>query len=147
MAESVGIPSTQGALLVGYFAVAQTVGKIFFGKLGDSSRVSRLTLTQISLLVMAVAACLCPLAQSHTALLTYSLVSGLFDGCLSVMIGLVTHDIVGRQMMAKAVGTMYGIVAIPMTVGPPMAGRYKLYFIFVGSYFLSCHVTMLICVA
>lgn len=50
--------------------------------------------------------------------------SGLFDGCLSVMVGLVTHDIVGRKMMAKAVGTMYGIVAIPMTVGPPMAGTH-----------------------
>jgi len=39
-----------------------------------------------------------------------------------VMIGLVTYDIVGRQMMARAVGTLYGIVAIPMTLGPPMAG-------------------------
>ena len=45
------------------------------------------------------------------------------------MIGLVTHDIVGRQMMAKAVGTLYGIVAIPMTVGPPMAGRYQVFFL------------------
>ena len=101
------------------------MGKIFFGKLGDSSRISRLTLTQIALLVIAVAACLCPLARSHAALLTYSLVSGLFDGCLCVMIGLVTYDIVGRQMMARAVGTLYGIVAIPMTLGPPMAGTYK----------------------
>ena len=143
LAEGVGIPSTQGALLVGYFALAQTVGKIIFGKLADSSRISRLSLTQIALLVIAVASCLCPLARSHTALLTYSLVSGLFDGCLCVMIGLVTHDIVGRQMMAKAVGTMYGIVAIPMTVGPPMAGRYQYYFIV--SYFLSRCVTQCIC--
>lgn len=126
LAEGIGIPSTQGALLVGYFALAQTFGKILFGKLGDSSRVSRLTLTQIALLVMAVAACLCPLARSHSALLTYSVVSGFFDGCLSVMVGLVTHDIVGRQMMARAVGTLYGIVAIPMTVGPPMAGTHLL---------------------
>lgn len=124
LAESIGIPSSQGALLVGYFALAQTVGKILFGKLGDSSRISRLTLAQISLLVIGVAACLCPLARSHMALLTYSLVSGLFDGCLCVMIGLVTHDIVGRGMMAKAVGTLYGMVAIPMAIGPPMAGTY-----------------------
>ena len=116
--------------MVGYLALAQTVGKIFFGKLGDSSRISRLTLTQIALLVIAVAACLCPLARSHAALLTYSLVSGLFDGCLCVMIGLVTYDIVGRQMMARAVGTLYGIVAIPMTLGPPMAGTYQKYFSF-----------------
>lgn len=140
LAEGVGIPSTQGALLVGYLALAQTVGKIFFGKLGDSSRISRLTLTQIALLVIAVAACLCPLARSHTALLTYSLVSGLFDGCLSVMIGLVTYDIVGRQMMARAVGTMYGIVAIPMTLGPPMAGTYQNYFI-VSLVVIFCHDT------
>lgn len=75
--------------------------------------------------------------------------SGLFDGCLSVMIGLVTHDIVGRQMMAKAVGTLYGIVAIPMTVGPPMAGRYQVFFNLTDSYFLSRHVTqyiVLLCV-
>lgn len=139
LAEGVGIPSTQGALLVGYLALAQTVGKIFFGKLGDSSRISRLTLTQIALLVIAIAACLCPLARSHSALLTYSLVSGLFDGCLSVMIGLVTYDIVGRQMMARAVGTLYGIVAIPMTLGPPMAGTYQNVFI-VSLVVVLCHV-------
>ena len=45
------------------------------------------------------------------------------------MIGLVTYDIVGRQMMARAVGTLYGIVAIPMTLGPPMAGTYQNFFI------------------
>lgn len=65
--------------------------------------------------------------------------SGLFDGCLSVMIGLVTYDIVGRQMMARAVGTLYGIVAIPMTLGPPMAGTYQNVFI-VSLVVVLCHV-------
>ena len=46
-----------------------------------------------------------------------------------MMIGLVTYDIVGREMMARAVGTLYGIVAIPMTLGPPMAGTYRNFFI------------------
>ena len=54
-----------------------------------------------------------------------------------MMIGLVTYDIVGRQMMARAVGTLYGIVAIPMTLGPPMAGTYRTFFIVS----LPCYVT------
>lgn len=120
--ESIGVPSSQGALLVGYLALAQTFGKILFGKLADFQRLSRQTLTQIGLLVMAVATCLCPLARSHLALLMYSLVSGTCDGCFCVMVGLLTHEIVGREMMAKAVGTMYGVVSIPMTIGPPLAG-------------------------
>ena len=61
------------------------------------------------------------------------------------MIGLVTYDIVGRQMMARAVGTLYGIVAIPMTLGPPMAGTYQnflsLCFFVLFCFFLPRYVT------
>ena len=124
IAEDVGVPPTKGAMLVGYCAMAQTAGKFLFGRLADLRSVNRLVLTQTSLLVMAVATALLPLAKDYSALVTYSVVSGFFDGGFVIMIGLVTHDIVGRKMMNKAFGTMYGVVAVPMTIGPPVAGGF-----------------------
>ena len=123
IAEDVGVPPTQGAMLVGYCTIAQTAGKFVFGRLADLPCANRLVITQTSLLVMALATAFLPLAKDYAALITYSVVSGFFDGGFVIMIGLVTHDIVGRELMTKAVGTMYGVVAVPMTIGPPMAGE------------------------
>ena len=110
-------------MLVGYCAIAQTAGKAIFGKLADFRALNRLHLTQMSLLVIAVATALLPLAQSYSALVTFCFVAGFFDGGFVTLIGLVVHEIVGRQLMAEALGTMYGVVALPMTIGPPVAGK------------------------
>jgi MCP family monocarboxylic acid transporter-like MFS transporter 10 len=39
------------------------------------------------------------------------------------LIGLITHDIVGKELMAGAVGSVYFMISIPMTMGPPVAGK------------------------
>lgn len=108
--------------MVGFLAICQTVGKIVVGRAADHPSVNRLTILQMGLLVTAVISCLLPLATSYEALVAYSVVQGLCDGCFGVLIGLVTHDIVGKRLMADAFGCLYLVVAVPISIGAPVAG-------------------------
>ena len=62
-------------------------------------------------------------AKSYHGLLAYTLVAGFFDGCFVVTVPLITQDIVGKELMAKAIGNLYGVVAFPLTLGPPVLGK------------------------
>jgi MCP family monocarboxylic acid transporter-like MFS transporter 10 len=124
IAKDIGVPPSKGSFLVGFMCMSQTVGKIACGKFADLRCANRLLMAQLSLLVIAVGGCLLPLATSYSALVTYAIVQGFFDGCYVVLIGLITHDIVGKELMADAVGSVYFMISIPMTMGPPVAGKY-----------------------
>lgn len=102
--------------------ISQSVGKLAVGKIADLRSANRPLIFQLSLLVMAVAGCLLPLAKSYGALVTYAIVQGFFDGSYVVLSGLITYDIVGKDLMAEAVGSLYSVISIPMTLGPPVAG-------------------------
>ncbi|XP_048585536.1 monocarboxylate transporter 10-like [Nematostella vectensis] len=117
-----GIPPSQGSLMVGLMCISGTVGKIVFGRLADVRWVNRLYLLQASLVVIAIGAFVFPFLRSYPGLLTYALLHGFIDSGSGVMFGLITRDIVGKEMMAAALGSMYGVVAIPLTAGPPVAG-------------------------
>ncbi|EDO43084.1 predicted protein, partial [Nematostella vectensis] len=117
-----GIPPSQGSLMVGLMCISGTVGKIAFGRLADVRWVNRLYLLQASLVVIAIGACIFPFLRSFPGLLTYALLHGFIDSGSGVLLALVTRDIAGKEMMAAAIGSMYCVVAIPMTAGPPVAG-------------------------
>jgi len=37
-------------------------------------------------------------------------------------VAVITGDIAGKERLSQAIGNMFGVVAIPMSVGPPVAG-------------------------
>lgn len=123
IAEDLGVPPSKGGFLISIFAICSTAGKIIVGKVANLKCANRLKIAQASLLMMAVSTCLLPLAKSYNALVAYSTVQGFFDGSFSVSIGLITNDIVGKELMAGAVASVYFVVSIPITVGPPVAGK------------------------
>ena len=102
--------------------ISQSAGKLVIGKVADLASANRPLILQLSVLVIAVAGCLLPLASSYTALVTYAVVQGFFDGSFAVLFGLITYDIVRKELMAQAVGSLNFVVSIPMTIGPPVAG-------------------------
>ena len=124
IANDIGIPSSKSVLLVGYQAITQTGARIAFGRLGNSSRINRITAVQIAGLVLALNATLFPLARSYASLLVYVFVFGLFDGCLAVMFGMGTLYIVGEKLVGRAFGNLCCTVAIGNLLGPPVAGWY-----------------------
>ena len=122
IANDIGISSTKSALLIGYQAITQTLARVIFGKLGDNPRVSKVTLVQVIGLLHALNTTLCPLAKSYGSLVVYVVVLGLCDGCLAVMFGMGTFQIVGEKLMARALGNLCCAVAIGNVAGPPVAG-------------------------
>lgn len=121
--QDLGIRKQDGAVLVGYMAMSQTVGKIVFGRIADHPRVNRVYLYQMCLLVCSVLTTLLPLFTTYKALLAYCIVFGFHEGCFVVLIAVLTGDIAGRNMMAAAYGVMYFFTGIPMMLGPPVAGK------------------------
>lgn len=72
--------------------------------------------------MMAVTCTLCPVAQNYTGLVVYAVFFGLFDGCFVLLLAITTSDIVGPEKLPAALGGLYGVLAFPMTFGPPLAG-------------------------
>lgn len=124
MAKDIGVSSTNSTLLIAYLAITQTVCKIVFGRLGDFARERRISILQAILFLQAIVTMLCPLASKYgyIVLVIYVVVFGLSDGCWSVMVGMGTELIVGKAMMPRAFGSLYGLISIPLILGPPIAG-------------------------
>jgi MCP family monocarboxylic acid transporter-like MFS transporter 10 len=122
--ETLGVPSSQGALLVGYMSISQIFSKLLCGRLADMKRIKRLYILEISIFGFIICNMAVTAAKSFNALLVYVVIFGFFDGLFVVVIPILICDIVGRDLMATAIGGFYGAVAIPMMLGPHISGKY-----------------------
>lgn len=127
------MPKSQGAWLIGFLSITSTVGRVFFGKISDLKFVNRLYLYQFSVFAIGFTTLLCPLTSNYAGLVTYALVFGFFDGCFVGQVAVITADVVGHEKLSQAVGNMFGTLAIPMSLGPPLAGKSNPVEDFVGS--------------
>ena len=123
MALEYDIEMEKASLLIGFMSVASTIGRLFFGKIADTKCINRLFMFQICLLGMGVANTICPLLKSFSGLLIYCTIFGFFEGCYVCQVPVITGDIVGIDRMAVAIGILFGIKSIPLTLGPPLAGK------------------------
>lgn len=48
---------------------------------------------------------------------------GLCDGCFLTMMAPIAFELVGPMQASQAIGYLLGLMAIPMTAGPPIAGK------------------------
>lgn len=77
-----------------------------------------------------------PLCGVFGALIAVCLIMGLFDGCFISIMAPIAFELVGAQDVSQAIGFLLGFMSIPMTVGPPIAGKcngspviiYKIYY-------------------
>ena len=59
------------------------------------------------------------------ALIIFSLVMGLFDGCFISLLGPIAFEIVGPAGASQAIRFLLSLCSIPLTVGPPIAGVHR----------------------
>lgn len=123
LATEEGIDPFRATLLIGIMSVGSTLGRLIFGKVADHPRVNRLYLYQISFLMIGISNTLCPVLTSYTGLVIYSTVFGFFEGCYVLLAPVLTGDIVGRDKMAHGVGVLFALKSVPLTLGPPIAGK------------------------
>ena len=122
-AGDLGIPSSNGAWLIGILSIMSTVGRVIFGKICELQCVNKLYVYQLSVFIIGVSTIVCPITEGYAGLVTYSVVFGFFDGCFVGQVAVITGDIAGKSRLSQAIGNMFGVVAIPMILGPPVAGR------------------------
>lgn len=117
------MPKSQGAWLIGFLSITSTFGRVFFGKISDLKFVNRLYMYQFSIFAIGLTTLLCPLTSNYAGLVSYALIFGFFDGCFVGQVAVITADVVGHEKLSQAVGNMFGTLAIPMSLGPPLAGK------------------------
>lgn len=123
--EGIGISPSKAALLVGFMSIASTISRFVFGKFSDHPKVNRLFMTQMAITGFGVTTTLCPLARSYSSLVTVVVILGLFEGLYVVLIAVLNTDIVGVHKLPTALGSLYGVISLTLTLGPPFAGMTK----------------------
>lgn len=104
--------------------ITSGLGRILFGAIADLPSCNRIYLQQFSLVCIGIVTLLLPLTSSYILLIIFTLIMGLFDGCFIALLGPIAYEICGASGATQAIGFMLGLSSIPLTVGPPIAGKF-----------------------
>ncbi|CAG9858588.1 unnamed protein product [Phyllotreta striolata] len=104
-------------------AITSGVGRLIFGTIADLPYINRMYIQQISFFSIGVMTMLLPFTAGHYSwLIVISLAMGIFDGCFISLLGPIAFDLCGREGATQAIGFLLGVCAIPLTLGPYVAG-------------------------
>lgn len=103
-------------------AVTSAVGRLVFGFLADRPNVDRILLQQISFYVIGSLTIILPFARVYWLVVVISLGMGIFDGAFISLIGPIAFELCGSTFAPQAIGCMLGLAALPISVGPSIAG-------------------------
>lgn len=103
-------------------AITSAIGRILFGKLSDLKWVNSIFLQQLSFIVIGAVSILIPFMKNYYLLLMLTLIMGLFDGCFITVVGPIAFKFCGPKGAGQAIGFLLGLISIPMTIGPTVAG-------------------------
>lgn len=66
-----------------------------------------------------------PQCSVFEGLVVVLVLMGLCDGCFITIMAPIAFELVGPMQASQAIGYLLGLMAIPMTAGPPIAGEYQ----------------------
>lgn len=118
-----GFPGRGENLPVMCIGVTSGLGRLMFGAIADLPGVNRIYLQQLSLVCIGLVTLILPMTSSYVVLIVLTLVMGLFDGCFISLLGPIAYQICGPQGATQAIGFLLGLSSLPLTVGPPIAGK------------------------
>ncbi|XP_072127020.1 monocarboxylate transporter 8-like [Mobula birostris] len=111
------------------------VGRLAFGKIGDCIPGPKKIYLQVaSFWVLGIMSIMIPLCKVFEGLIAVCILLGFCDGCFITIMAPIAFELVGPQEASQAIGFILGLMAIPMTAGPPIAGFLKDSF---GNYHLA----------
>ncbi|XP_060769506.1 monocarboxylate transporter 10 [Neoarius graeffei] len=103
--------------------ITSGVGRLFFGRVADYvPGVYKVFLQVMSFMVIGVMSMLIPVCNVFGGLVAVCLLMGLFDGCFICIMAPIAFELVGPDNVSQAIGFLLGMMSVPMTVGPPVAG-------------------------
>uniref|UniRef100_A0A0B7AVE6 Major facilitator superfamily (MFS) profile domain-containing protein n=1 Tax=Arion vulgaris TaxID=1028688 RepID=A0A0B7AVE6_9EUPU len=130
-------PHKDGNILVMCISITSGVSRIVFGKIADFKWLNRIRIQQTAFVVLGIATLCIPFSESFGGLIALTLIMGICDGIFICLLGPIAFDIVGESGASQALGFLFGIFSVPMTVGPPVAG---LLYDHMGTYNIAFHV-------
>ncbi|XP_026522469.1 monocarboxylate transporter 10 [Notechis scutatus] len=117
------VPDTALILCLG---ITSGIGRLVFGRIADYvPGAKKVYLQVISFLLIGLMSMMIPLCRSFEALIVVCLIMGLFDGCFICIMAPIAFELVGAYHVSEAIGFLLGLMSIPMTVGPPIAGKLR----------------------
>ncbi|XP_052390769.1 monocarboxylate transporter 10 [Carassius gibelio] len=114
---------TNKEFLLTCIGITSGVGRLIFGRVADYvPGVNKVFLQVSSFLVIGLMSMMIPLCHVFGGLIAVCLLMGLFDGCFICIMAPIAFELVGSQNVSQAIGFLLGMMSVPMTVGPPIAG-------------------------
>lgn len=117
------LPDVNGAILVTTIGASSGLGRLIFGNIADAPGVNRIFLQQIAFLSIGTLTLLLTLTTNLYCLLAICVGLGIFDGCFIAVLGPIAFDLVGKAGAPQAIGFLLAFCSIPLTIGPPVAGK------------------------
>lgn len=77
----------------------------------------------VSFIALGLMSMLIPQCFVFEALVVVCVFLGLCDGCFLTMMAPIAFELVGPMQASQAIGYILGLMALPMTAGPPIAGE------------------------
>lgn len=90
----------------------------------------------VSFIVLGLMSMMIPQCSMFAGLVVVCVFLGLCDGCFLTMMAPIAFELVGPMQASQAIGYLLGLMSIPMTAGPPIAGK-KLYMCVCVFHFLN----------
>ncbi|XP_026498623.2 monocarboxylate transporter 10 [Vanessa tameamea] len=118
----INFTNVQDNLPLQCIAVTSGMGRLVFGFLADKKWVNRIMLQQISFYVIGGLTIILPFVKTFPLLIVVSLGMGIFDGAFIALIGPIAIQFCGSAYAAQSIGCMLGLAALPLSMGPPIAG-------------------------
>ncbi|XP_052010895.1 monocarboxylate transporter 8-like [Xyrauchen texanus] len=132
--EQFGDTQREWVLLV-CIGASSGVGRLLFGKVGDLiPGVQKIYMQVASFILLGLMSMLIPQCAVFEGLVVVFVLMGLCDGCFITIMAPIAFELVGPMQASQAIGYLLGLMAIPMTAGPPIAGLLRDYF---GNYHVA----------
>ncbi|KAM4586204.1 monocarboxylate transporter 8 [Fundulus diaphanus] len=116
-------------LLLVCIGASSGVGRLGFGKIGDLiPGLGKIYMQVASFMALGLMSMMIPQCSAFEALAVVCVFLGLCDGCFLTMMAPIAFDLVGPMQASQAIGYLLGLMSLPMTAGPPIAGLLHDYF-------------------
>ncbi|KAM9840380.1 monocarboxylate transporter 10 [Aulostomus maculatus] len=120
--ERFGEDASKEVLLM-CIGITSGFGRLIFGRVADYvNGVNKVYLQVTSFFVIGLMSMMIPLCNIFGGLIAVCLLMGMFDGCFICIMAPIAFELVGAKDVSQAIGFLLGLMSVPMTVGPPIAG-------------------------
>ncbi|KAI0224011.1 Monocarboxylate transporter 10 [Lamellibrachia satsuma] len=116
------MPDAKPEVLIMVIGAASGISRLLCGKISDLPGMNRVRMQQAAFCAIGICTACIPLAHTFTMLVVIVAIMGFCDGCFICMMGPIAFDLLGTEGALQGLGAVLGLMAFPMTIGPPVAG-------------------------